>query len=73
MTAAGGVMSVEVRAAVNRILSEQMALAVQLIAKHKDQMDALVDELMSKNHLTGEQIEQALSLPREASRIKKAD
>ncbi|MBE6958170.1 MAG: AAA family ATPase [Ruminococcaceae bacterium] len=73
MTAAGGVMSVEVRAAVNRILSEQMALAVQLIAENKAQMDALVDELMSKNHLTGEQIEQALALPREASRIKKAD
>jgi len=59
--AASGTMSVEVRAAVNRILNEQMAEAVRLIAENKDKMDSLVQELMTKNHLNGAEIEQAIT------------
>ena len=61
MTAAGGTMSVEVRAAVNRILKAQMALAIQQIEDNKDKMDALVAELMNKNHLNSDEIEKILA------------
>ena len=59
--AANGTMSVEVRAAVKRILREQMAEAVQLISENKAKIDALVADLMLKNHLNSEEIEASLS------------
>ncbi len=59
--ATNGAMSAEVRAAVNRILKEQMSEAVKLISENRDKIDALVDELMAKNHLNGAEIEQALT------------
>lgn len=59
--AANSEMSVAVRDSVNRILKEQMDAAVTLIAENKDKIDALVDELMSKNHLNGAQINAILS------------
>ena len=73
-TAANGTMSVEVRASVNRILKEQMAEAVRLIAENKDKIDSLVEELMTKNHLNGAEIERAFtrSVDAEASKIRNA-
>lgn len=59
--AANGTMSVEVRASVNRILKEQMNEAVRLISENKDKIDSLVEELMSKNHLNGAEIEKAIT------------
>ncbi len=56
-----GTMSAEVRASVNLILKEQMNEAVRLISENKDRIDALVEELMSKNHLNREEINAALS------------
>lgn len=55
-TAANGEMSVEVRAAVNRILKEQMAETIRLVEEHKDTIDALVAELLYKNHLNEQEI-----------------
>ena len=59
--AANGTMSVEVRTSINRILKEQMDEAVKLISENKDKIDSLVEELMSKNHLNGAEIEQAIT------------
>ncbi|MBE6960793.1 MAG: AAA family ATPase [Ruminococcaceae bacterium] len=59
--AGNGSMSIEVRAAVNRILSEQMKVAIQLISENKDKIDALVKVLMEKNHLNGAQINEVLT------------
>ncbi len=58
--AANGMMSIEVRATLNRILKEQMQEAVRVISENRKQIDALVDALMSKNHLNGPEIEQVL-------------
>lgn len=46
----------EVRRAVNRILSEEMAKAVALIAANRDAVEALAEVLLVKNHLTGPEI-----------------
>ena len=72
--AANGTMSVEVRTSVNRILKEQMSEAVKLISENKDKIDSLVEELMSKNHLNGSEIEQAITKTAgaEAARVSKA-
>lgn len=72
--ASNGTMSVEVRASVNRILKEQMSEAVKLISENKDKIDSLVEELMSKNHLNGSEIEQAITKTAgaEAARVSKA-
>ncbi len=56
----GGAIAPEVRAAVNRILGEQMAEAVKAVSENKDKIDALVEELMLKNHLNGAEIERVL-------------
>lgn len=56
-----GAMPVETRASVNRILKEQMNEAIRLISENKDKIDALVEELMLKNHLNGMEIEQAIA------------
>ena len=60
-TAGNGSLSVEIRSAVNRILEEQMEEAIRLISENKDKIDALVKELMSKNHLNGDEINGILS------------
>ena len=64
--AINGIMTAEVRAAVNRILNEQMAEAVRIITEQKPRMDALVEALLSKNHMNLAQIEQVLSLGQKA-------
>ncbi len=56
----GGAMSIEVRTAVNRILSEQMSETIKIISENKDKIDALVAELMVKNHMSGIEIEDTL-------------
>lgn len=73
--ASDGTMSVEVRAAVNKILKEQMEKAVQLISENKDKIDSLVEELMNKNHLNGAEIDAAIkkSVGADASRIENAE
>ncbi len=58
--AANGAMSLEVRAAVNRILKEQMAQTIEIIMANKGKIDALVSELMQKNHMNGGQIDAVL-------------
>ncbi len=50
----------QIRAAVNEILSEQMQQAITLIAENKDKIDALVDVLVVKNHMTGDEIKAVL-------------
>ena len=57
----GGAMTDEVRAAVNRILKEQMEEAIRLIRENTDKLDALVAQLMSQNHLNGDQIVRAIT------------
>lgn len=47
----------EVRAAVNAILSEQMQSAIRAISENRKAVDALADELIAKNHLSGGEIE----------------
>lgn len=51
-----GEPAAEVRAAVNKILDEQMKLAIDLIREKRDIADAVASELMSKNHMTGGEI-----------------
>jgi len=51
-----GEMVPEVRVAVNRILKEQMAETIRLVQEHKDTIDALVTELLYKNHLNEQEI-----------------
>ncbi len=73
--ASNGTMSIEVREAVNRILKEQMEETVRIIAENRDKIDALVEELMLKNHMNGHEIEKALTKnnEQEASRITSAE
>ena len=52
--------SAEVRARVNQILKEPMAEAIRLIRENKDKLDALVAELLVKNHMSGAEIEAVL-------------
>ncbi|MBQ7088274.1 MAG: AAA family ATPase [Clostridia bacterium] len=59
--AAVGELADEIRAAVNRILKEQMAETVRLIRENKETIDALVTELMYKNHLNEHEIARILS------------
>ncbi len=56
-----GALSGEVRASVNRILKDQMEQAIAIITENKGKIDALVEELMSKNHMTGVEIQSVLS------------
>lgn len=56
-----GAFAGEIRAQVNKILNEQMALAVELIEKNRKFVDALVKELMANGSLNGKQIEKILA------------
>lgn len=59
--AANGTMSIEVRAAVNRILKEQMAAAISLIRENQESVDALVEALLEKNYMNEAEIRAVLS------------
>lgn len=56
-----GTLSREVRTAVNRILKDQMAQAIQMIYENRDKLDSLVEVLLNKNHLNGEEIQAAIN------------
>ena len=62
-------MTTEVRKAVNRILSEQMDKAVEQICSNRDKLDALVNALMEKNHMYGNEIEAIILEEDSRSRI----
>ena len=53
-------LSGEVRSRVNAILSEELSKTVAIIEKNRAGIDALVGELLTKNHLNGEQITRLL-------------
>ena len=53
---AKGEIAREVREAVNKILDDEMKNAVNLISDNKASIDALVERLLSDNHLTGDEI-----------------
>ncbi|MBQ8894747.1 MAG: AAA family ATPase [Clostridia bacterium] len=50
----------EIRRAVNRILAAQLEKAVEIISAHKPAIDRLVETVISKNHLTGREIDEIL-------------
>ena len=54
--ARAGELSLDVREAVNAILSEEMQKAVKAVEENKAAIDALVEKLLSENHLTGDVI-----------------
>ena len=54
--ARNGELAKEIREAVNKILSEEMKNAINMIEENKQAIDALVERLLSDNHLTGEEI-----------------
>ena len=56
-----GEMVPEVRQAVNRILKEQMEETLRLVRLHKEVIDAMVTELLYKNHLNEKEIAAILS------------
>jgi ATP-dependent Zn protease len=50
-----------VRQRVNEMLTQELEAAVQLISDHREEVDALVEQLLPSNSLRGEQIETILS------------
>ena len=55
--AANGELSRDVRDAVNSILDREMKEAIRIIGENKEKIDALVKELISKNQLSGPEID----------------
>ena len=51
-----GALSEKIHDATNAILAEQLQKAIEIIRQNRKSVDALVDVLMVKNHLTGDQI-----------------
>lgn len=56
-----GELSAEVRAAVNRILAEEMEAAISTVSENKAAIDAIVSVLTERNHLTGTEIDEIFS------------
>ncbi len=56
-----GAIAKEVRAAVNAILETELAKAIEILKENSKAIDALVNMLMEKDHLTGEQIDKILT------------
>lgn len=59
-TSAGGELSSEIYEEINRILSREMERAVAILSENRAAIDALVKELIGKNHLSGSEIETIL-------------
>ena len=59
-TAKEGGLSERIHAAVNKILEEELRNAVRLISEHRAAIDALVQELMVRNHMSGPEIDAIL-------------
>lgn len=57
-----GGLSSEVREAINMILDQEMTNAITLIEQNKHAIDALVESLMSNNHLTGSEIKEIFEM-----------
>lgn len=55
-----GSIAPDVRVQVNKILAQEMEKSVQLIEQNKVAIDALVEVLMVKNHMTGPEIDELL-------------
>ncbi len=55
-----GPMAEKVHSAVNAILEEQLAKAMEIIRANHQKFDRLVEELMVKNHMMGDEIEALL-------------
>lgn len=55
-----GPMAEKVHAAVNAMLKEQLEKAVQIIRDNREKFDKLVEVLVAKNHMTGDEIEATL-------------
>jgi ATP-dependent Zn protease len=51
-----GAMAAQIREAVNRILNEELAAAIQIIREKKAVMDALTQQLLERNHISGSQL-----------------
>ena len=49
--------SPEVRRAINQILDREMKNAIERIARNRATIDALVERLLTDNHLTGDEID----------------
>ncbi|MBQ1847129.1 MAG: AAA family ATPase [Clostridia bacterium] len=60
-TVENGPVAETVIGTVNGILSAELKKAIDIIESHKDAVNALADELIAKNHLTGEEIETLFS------------
>lgn len=60
-TVQGGEISAKIQTAVNKILSEEMSKALKLISENKRAVDALVEQLLAKNHLSGDEIVKVFS------------
>lgn len=60
-TVQNGELSDEIHNEINRILSEQLDEAVRLIREKRQEFDSLVEALLLKNHLSGEEIENAIA------------
>lgn len=58
--ASQGEMTTETKAAVNKILVEEMNNAIEIIKANKKSVDALSEDLMNKNHLSGNEISKIL-------------
>lgn len=56
-----GEMSTVVRIAVNQLLASEMQTAIKMISDNRKSIDALVSQLLTRNHLTGQEINQILS------------
>ena len=65
----GSELALQVRGAVNGILTEQMEQAVRLLTENRDTLDRMVSVLLVKNHLTGEEIDRLIQL-RKASDLR---
>lgn len=54
-------LTAEIYAEINRILTEELHNTVAIIEANRDRLDALANELIAKNHLTGDEIKAALN------------
>ncbi|MBE6974157.1 MAG: AAA family ATPase [Ruminococcaceae bacterium] len=59
--ARGGELADEVRAAVNEILARELENTIALIEANRAAVDALVEALLTKNHLSGDEIDAIFS------------
>ena len=59
----GSGLTAEIYEEINRILTEELQNTVAIIEANRDRLDALANELIAKNHLTGDEIKAILDRP----------